>query len=184
MNLANWLSVLRILLVPAFVTALFYYSSERSYLYPLSVVIFSVACFTDAMDGFMARRLKQVTDFGTYIDPLADKLLLLSGFLALSFMSHLPNAMRIPAWLTIPVVARDIVIIAGSTMIFLTTGKLKAKPLFIGKITTVSQMASLFLTLLTAPAPILLVLYWLTVILTVASGIQYIRIGGKLAQAS
>ena len=184
MNAANNLSVFRILLVPAFVTALVYYSPERAYLYPTSVVIFSIACITDALDGFLARRLNQVTDFGTYIDPLADKLLLLCGFLSLSFMSHLPPMMRIPAWVTIPVVARDIVIVAGSTMIFLTTGNLKAKPLFIGKLTTVFQMATLFLTLLGAPAVILLALYRATVILTVVSGIQYIRVGGKMAQAS
>lgn len=184
MNLANWLSVFRIFLVPSFVTALVYSSPERAYLYSVSVFIFVLACFTDGLDGYLARRWNQITDFGTYIDPIADKLLLLSGFLSLSFMSHLPDAMRIPAWVTIPVVTRDIVILVGSTMIFITTGTLKAQPLFIGKVTTVVQMATLFMALLQIHSLPLVVLCWATVILTIVSGIQYIRIGGKIAQAS
>lgn len=184
MNWATRISIFRILLAPAFVTALVYYSPEKPSLLTLAAAIFGFACFTDALDGYLARRLKQVTDFGTYIDPIADKALLLSGFLSLSFMSHLPSGMRIPAWVTISVVTRDIVIIIGSTVIFFTTGRLKAKPLFIGKLTTVFQMAALFLALLQAPSSVLTVLFDVVAILTVVSGIQYIQVGGKIVQAS
>ncbi len=184
MNLANNLSILRILLVPVFVTSLVYFSPDRPYLHTVSLIAFSLGCLTDALDGYLARKLNQVTQFGTYLDPIADKLLLLCGFLSLSFMNHLPESMRVPAWVTISVVARDIVIILGAGTIFITTGTLKAKPLLIGKITTVAQMATLFLALISAPAAILSILFFGTVFLTITSGIQYIRLGGRIVQSS
>ncbi len=184
MNWATRISIFRILLAPVFVTSLVYYSPVKPYLLTLAASIFGFACLTDAIDGYLARRLNQVTDFGTYIDPIADKALLLSGFLSLSFMSHLPGGMRIPAWVAIVVVTRDIVIIIGSTIIFFTTGHLKAKPLFVGKLTTVFQMAALFLALLQAPPLVLAVIFYSVAILTLISGIQYIRVGGKIVQAS
>lgn len=184
MNLANNLSILRILFAPVFVTSLVYFSAERPYLHAVSLVLFGLACLTDALDGYLARKFNQVTDFGAYLDPIADKLLLVSGFLSLSFMSHLPHAMRIPAWVTISVVARDLVILLGATTIFITTGALKARPLFIGKITTVFQMATLFLALTMSAASVLNVFFFATFFLNIASGIQYIRLGGKIVQAS
>lgn len=182
MNWATRLTVFRILLAPMFVTALVYYSPEKTALRLMAAAIFSLACLTDAVDGYLARKLDQVTDFGTAIDPMADKALLLSGFLSLSFMGHLPEDMRIPAWVTISVVTRDIVIVMGTAIIFFTTGNLKSKPLFIGKLTTVFQMGAVLLVLIKAPASLLLIIFYAVVGLTVLSGIQYIRIGGKSVQ--
>jgi len=180
MNLANRLTVLRVLLVPVFVTSLLYYSPERPFFHTIGVVTFILACVTDAADGYIARRLDQITVLGSYLDPIADKLLLLSGFLCLSFMSNLPASIQIPAWVTISVVARDMIILIGSTMIFLTTGGFKAEPLFIGKVTTFFQMLTLFISLMGLPQPIQPFLFVLTTALTVLSGIEYIRVGGKL----
>ena len=183
MNLANHLSVLRIILVPVFIGSFLYYSPEREWCYTLGLAIFVLACLTDGVDGYVARRLNQKTVLGSYIDPIADKLLLLSGFLSLSFMSHLPGWMHIPAWVTIPVITRDVIILIGSAMIFLTTGSLKAEPIFIGKLTTVIQMGTLFVALIPFPGALKNTLFILTVSLTVLSGMQYIRIGGKLIQS-
>ncbi len=182
MNIANHLSVLRILLVPVFISSLLYYSPDRAYFHQVSIFIFILACMTDGVDGYLARKLDLKTALGSYLDPIADKLLLLSGFLSLSFMSHLPAAMRIPAWVTIPVITRDAVILIGSFIIFLTTGNLKAEPLFIGKLTTVFQMICLFLALWPAPALLQLIFFIGVVMLTLISGIQYIKIGGRLTQ--
>ena len=184
MNLPNNISVFRIFLVPVFVTLLVYYSPERSYLREISVAVFLVACLTDAVDGYLARKLNQITPIGTYIDPIADKLLLLSGFLSLSFIRNLPESMHIPAWVTIPVIARDVVILIGSTMIFITTGNLKAEPLLIGKATTLMQMLTVLICLVPAPPSFQLPAFFATVLLTVISGIQYIRVGGRLVQSS
>ena len=148
----------------------------------MSIAVFLLACVTDAVDGYLARRLKQKTVLGSYIDPMADKLLLVSGFLSLSFMNHLPASVRIPPWVTIPVITRDAVILVGSLMIFLTTGKLKAQPLRIGKATTVSQMITLLVSLVSAPFPVRLFFFTLTVVLTMFSGVSYLRVGGKILQ--
>ena len=184
MNPANRLTVLRIVLTPVFIAALVYYSPERSYFYFVSLTAFLLACLTDGLDGFIARKYNQKTVLGSYMDPIADKLLLVSGFLSLSFMNHLPDTMRIPAWFTILVIARDGIILMGSIMIFLTTGHLKAEPLYIGKITTVLQMAALFLSLMSAPEQFKLIIFLITGALTLASGIQYIRMGGKMLQTT
>ena len=141
-----------------------------------------MACLTDAFDGLIARKLNQRTDFGSYIDPIADKLLLTSGFLSLSLMQNLPASMRIPAWVTISVISRDVIILIGSTLIFLSTGSLKARPLFIGKVTTVCQMATLCALLLAAPAWLRQTLFILTVFLTGFSGILYIQMGERVFQ--
>ncbi len=117
---------------------------------------------------------------GSYIDPIADKLLLLSGFLSLSFMAHLPEGMRIPAWVTVSVITRDAIILIGSMVIFITTGKLKAEPLPVGKVTTVLQMSALLASLAIAPAGFRLMLYGSVVLFTVISGIRYLQMGGKM----
>ncbi len=184
MNVANNLSILRVILVPVFVVCLVYASPERAALHQAATLIFIVACLTDALDGYLARRLGQITVFGSYVDPLADKILLTSGFLALSFMTHLPITMRIPAWVTVPVIARDLVILTGAAMMFFTTGSLKAKPLLVSKITTLFQMLTLLGALVSAPPPLQYTLYALTVTLTVISGMSYIRMGGRLMQSS
>ena len=182
MNLANNLTVLRIVLVPLFVGTLLYYSPEKAYLKDVAAALFVIACLTDALDGYLARRMNEKTVLGSYIDPIADKLLLLSGFLSLSLMSHLPPAMRIPAWVTIPIISRDVIILIGSTMIFVTTGTLKARPLWIGKVTTVCQMSTLFFSLMMAPPALQICLFVLTVLFTVLSGVSYIRLGGQMLQ--
>ncbi len=184
MNLANNLTVLRILLVPLFVGTLLYYSPEKAFLRNVGAAIFVIACLTDALDGYLARKMNEKTVLGSYIDPIADKLLLLSGFLSLSLMNHLPDAMRIPAWVTIPIISRDVLILIGSTMIFVTTGALKAKPLWIGKVTTVCQMSTLFFSLMMAPPILQACLFVLTVIFTVWSGVLYIRLGGEILETS
>ena len=179
MNLANRLTILRILLVPVFIASLLYFTAERPYLRAVAVIVFAVACITDGLDGYLARKMRQKTQLGSYIDPIADKLLLLSGYLSLSLIPNLPDAMRVPAWVTLVVLSRDVVIVVGSAVIFIATGTLKAEPLFVSKITTVMQMASLFFSLLGFSWELRIVSYILTGGLTILSGILYIGVGGR-----
>jgi cardiolipin synthase len=183
-NLANRLTVLRILLVPVFIASLLYYTPEKHFFYSIALGLFLLACVTDGLDGYLARKMSEKTELGSYIDPLADKVLLLSGFLSLSLMTHLPSEMRVPAWVTIPIISRDVVILMGSAIVFIATGSLEAKPLFIGKITTVAQMMTLFLSLLKAPFILRESFYFLVVGLTIWSGILYIGMGGRMFQKS
>ena len=182
MNLANRLTLLRILLVPVFIASLLYFSPEHPYLHTAAVGIYLVACLTDGLDGYLARKMDQKTLLGSYIDPIADKLLLLSGYLSLSLIPHLPEAMRVPAWVTLVVLSRDVVILVGSVVIFIATGALKAKPLFVSKMTTVMQMTALFFSLLGFSWEIRLTAYVAACALTVLSGILYVRVGGQMFQ--
>lgn len=145
----------------------------------MAVTVFLVACLTDALDGYVAKKLRQTSDFGSYIDPIADKLLLASGFLSLSLVEKLPAAMRMPLWVTIPVISRDVIILIGSTLIFLSKGTLKARPLMVGKATTALQMATLCALLLSAPEVLRRALFVSTVALTALSGVLYIHMGER-----
>jgi cardiolipin synthase len=183
-NLANRITLSRLFFVPVFIAMLLYHSPERTFLHNFTVVIFLFACISDAVDGYLARQRKETTELGSYIDPIADKLLLLSGFLCLSLMTHLPRQMHIPAWVTIPIISRDVVIVIGSVIIFFTSGRLIPRPILIGKITTVVQMSTLFVSLVMAPQEIRFAFQTLAVLFTVWSGIIYVQMGGKMLKDS
>ncbi len=184
MNLANRITIARIVLVPVFVASLLYYSAERPFFHTVALAIFLAACASDALDGCLARRRSETTELGAYMDPIADKLLLLSGFLSLSLMKNLPGSMHMPAWVTISVFSRDIVIVIGSVLIFFTRGELKPKPIFVGKITTVVQMAALFGTMISAPETLRFLLNGATVFFTLWSGVLYVTMGSRILQES
>lgn len=180
MNLANQITIFRIVLVPVFAVCLVYVSPDRPWMRLVALGCFALACFTDALDGWIARRLSQMTQLGSYLDPIADKFLLLTGYALLGFWSGAPADLRIPTWVTILVLARDVIILIGVVLILLTTRALKAEPILIGKATTFIQMATLLALLADAPAGLLTPLYDCVGILTVLSGFLYIRIGARM----
>lgn len=168
--------------MPFFVSALVYYTPQNDWLRVAALCIFLVACITDAADGYVARKFNQKTVFGEYIDPIADKLLLLGGFLAMTFIDSLPETMRIPAWVTIAVITRDVVILVGSVIVFFATNTLKPDPLKVGKMTTFFQMMTLVLYLMQTSLWLKYTFCGVTLVLTLVSGIQYIRMGARLIQ--
>ena len=185
MSLANKLSLFRILLVPAFVLCLLYYKpGESEWLRYLALALFSVAVITDAVDGYIARVGKQATRLGAILDPLADKLLLVSAFLCLSMVPTLPPLYRLPAWVPILVLSRDALIVFGWLVVVLLTGDFQTqpRPSRIGKATTFFQMATIVSVLLgwVLSAGIL----WIAMVLTVLSGISYVREGNRLLNFS
>ena len=117
------------------------------------------------LDGFLARVTKSRSELGRFLDPLADKLLLLSGFLGLLFVQALPY--RPPLWITVTIVFRDLMIVAGLVIIYLLKGTFPVYPNFLGKATTAFQMATLLAILLAWPVSILLC--YITAILTITS---------------
>jgi len=137
----------------------------------LALGIFAIASVTDALDGFLARRLRMQTHLGTVLDPLADKLLLLSGFLGVLMVDSL--LYRPPVWITVTIVFRDMMILAGIMIFFMTSGQLRVEPNLLGKTTTVIQIATLILILLQSPAAV--PCYYAMAILTIASGLVYAR---------
>jgi CDP-diacylglycerol--glycerol-3-phosphate 3-phosphatidyltransferase len=168
MNLANKLTMLRILMIPVFIAVLVY-SKDRDIVYRyIALGIFVMASATDALDGYVARKYNMITDFGKLMDPLADKILVSS---ALIILIELGN---ISSWVVSIVIAREF-IISGIRLI--ATEKniiIAASPL--GKLKTVSQMLSVILMLLSIEAISFItdISVWLMCILSVVSLLDYI----------
>ena len=132
-TLANKISIVRIILIPFFITAVAYSRFD------LALLVFIAAVISDGLDGFIARALKQKTQLGTILDPIADKLLLTSAYLCLSIAGNIPQYLRMPPYVPIIVISRDVIIVIGSIVVYVVRGNINISPSPIGKITTFFQ---------------------------------------------
>lgn len=146
-TLPNILTVIRMVLIPVFVSLLFYQK------FAWALAVFVAAGVTDGLDGLLARRFDQKSQLGTILDPIADKLLLVTSFVVLSLPSIIPNPtprhLPIPFWVTAAVISRDVFIIVGAAVINMVTGFRGFRPSWLGKINTVVQITAI-ITILTA----------------------------------
>jgi len=169
MNLPNSLTILRILLIPVFIGFLLY---ER---YEYSLAVLLLAGLTDGLDGTIARVANQRTRLGAYLDPVADKLLLTSGFVTLSVL-HL-----VPSWIAIVVVSRDMILMTGTLLARLTESQLDISPTLLGKGTTLVQLSYLILVVVLTSRQmdlrLIQPLLYLMVCVTVMSGFHYLYRG-------
>ena len=170
MNLPNLITVFRILISPIFFIELVSYKQGEEYHRWIALALLSLGVISDALDGFLARILNCQTSLGKFLDPLADKLLVLSGFVALLWVSALP--FHPPIWFTVAVVFRDLVIIIGLILLFLFTSKAEIKPNLLGKATTFFQMVTLLAVL--AGTSFSIILWNVTGALTILSGLTYL----------
>jgi len=168
LNLPNALTLVRILTIPGFLILL---TGGRPV---AALVVFVAGGVTDALDGAIARLTDTKTEFGAILDPLADKLLLLSSFCVLAFTGG------VPSWLTVLVIIRDVILIAGYfTLFMLTSERMAVRPSSIGKATTFFQLASVTTVLVGAcwpravPPTLQYCLFIITGTTTTASGLQY-----------
>lgn len=140
MTTANKISILRVLLVPFFVALMLYYTRTGGEVYRLlALVCFALAALSDGVDGYIARRYNQKSELGAVLDPLADKLLLVSALLLLSFDTG-GRFERLPLWLVVAVIGRDVILALGAYAIHHYVGKTRVRPHLTGKIATVLQM--------------------------------------------
>lgn len=172
MNLANKISVTRIILAPFFVAAIIY---SR---FTVALAIFIVCILSDALDGYIARSWNQKTRLGSLLDPIADKLLILSGVVSLSIGAGLPENLRFPPYVPLIIVSRDVLIILGCIVIYVMRGKIDIKPTILGKITTFFQMLCIVCILVHCVYSN--ILWNITVVFTVISGLDYLRTGSRL----
>ncbi|MGB2705345.1 MAG: CDP-alcohol phosphatidyltransferase family protein [Candidatus Omnitrophota bacterium] len=172
MNIANKITIVRILLIPFFIAFPLYGNWEAA------LVIFIIAAVSDGIDGYIARTTKQRTELGKILDPIADKFLILSAFICLSVVKGVPPELKLPPYVPIAIISRDAIIILGALLIFLIKGNLEIKPTPAGKITTFFQMLTVIAVLAKfAFSPIL----WnVTVALTILSGAQYVVKGNRI----
>lgn len=181
MTHANQLSVLRMVLVPFFVLLVLQRQVGGA------LAIFLAAGLTDALDGIIARRYGQKTPLGMVLDPMADKLLVTSAFVVLS-LDGLDLLLQIPLWLTVPVIGRDVLLVLGAAALNLTLGRWRFPPSVYGKAATVCQLGTVLGVLAgNAWGRDLFVLapwFYLTLALTVISGLHYLVQGAKILRAA
>ena len=148
MTTANKITILRILLIPFFVVETLYYVETGNEVHRLLAILsFAITAILDGVDGYIARRYNQRSELGAVLDPLADKFLLVSGVVLLSF-NHSPRLGQIPLWLTGIIIGRDLLLLTGIAVIRLIVGKVIVRPRVVGKIATVFQMIVIFWILL------------------------------------
>ena len=175
MGLANWLTVLRILLVPVFVTLLAYRRTG------LAVLVFAAAALTDLLDGWVARRHGLQSRLGAFLDPLADKLLLTASFVMLTVLKV------VPFWFTVVVLSRDALLVLGTLVIHMVGARVYPRPTWAGKMTTFFQVLTVLVGLIgyywgyrRVGAPLI----WLAAAFTLISGLQYLVQGMRFLNAA
>jgi len=179
MTTANKVTILRIFLIPFFVGAEIHYVRTGEEWFRIGgLLCFAVASICDGVDGYIARHYHQCSELGTILDPLADKLLLVSGVVLLSFDNR-PHLDQIPLWLTVTIIGRDLVILVGLAVIHLMVGKVTVRPRMLGKVATVLQMASVLWILLKWHTVALNYLLPAAAICTAGAGLWYVFDGMK-----
>ena len=173
-NVPNILTLTRILLTPLFVILLL-----RNQL-SLALIVFAVAGISDGLDGLIARWFDQRTILGAYLDPVADKVMLVSAFVCLAILGIIPD------WLAVIVLSRDILIVIGIAIFTLTEKKFQIKPSLVSKWTTAAQTVMVFVFLMAPGIAGLLkvqhLMLWATAALTIISGLHYVYIGMNILQ--
>lgn len=184
MTTANKVTIVRILLVPLFISQVVYYVNGGTEFHRVvALLCFALAAGSDAIDGYIARRYHQRSELGKILDPLADKLLLVSGIVMLSLHNE-PYLTRLPLWLPTTIIGRDVLLLIGVIVIQMTCGKVAVQPRFTGKAATVFQMTVVAWGLLKWSPRWLEVWVWAAGVLTVVSGLLYVWDGVRQLSAS
>ena len=181
LTLANQLTILRIMLIPVFVLLVVY-----GFL-GWALVVFLVAGITDALDGVIARWTGQRTSLGAWLDPMADKLLLVTTFIVLT-LPGVPLTNHIPLWLTVFVISRDVVIVGVVAVVSLAAGPRTFRPSILGKLATatfiVTCVVIMYFNYRQEQSIVVDIVVWLSLTLTVASAADYFMRLRKLVNES
>lgn len=167
MTLANKITVLRIIAIPIFIILLL---GQRL---GWARGLFVVSVFSDALDGALARIRGERTPLGSFLDPLADKLLLLATYIAFTVLGEMP------VWIFITVFSRDLLIVLGWSVVYILTGNAKIQPRPLGKLTTALQMAVAVEKLFAVPLFLYNATLYGMIGVTIASACDYVWIGNK-----
>ncbi|MBU1627394.1 CDP-alcohol phosphatidyltransferase family protein [bacterium] len=177
MNIANRLTVFRIFLIPLYFIFLLYSFPNNKLYTTLSFLLLVVIAFGDAVDGFLARKLHQVTKLGTILDPIADKLAISISFVILGVYQG------IPAWLVIIVISKDVLIFLGWFILYILNCDVTVIPSIFGKVSSFLQFSVVLLHFIMKVTNIfdsvIPVIWWFTCAATIAAGISYVYDGMK-----
>ncbi len=176
-TLANQITLLRMLLVPAFVSLVVYGHLGWA------LIVFMVAGLTDMLDGLIARWSGQQSSLGAWLDPMADKLLAVSTFIVLT-VPGLGLANPLPIWLTVMIITRDVVIVATVAIVNLAVGRRTFKPSIFGKIATATYMltvvVAMFFNYLGYHSVFVDLFVWASTAITLISALHYIRHASRI----
>jgi cardiolipin synthase len=170
-TLPNFITLVRLAALPFFLLCI---SDGR---FGIALGIFVAAGISDGVDGFLARRFDMKSALGAYLDPIADKLLLMFSYLFLSIPSY-PAAVKVPVWLTVMVLGRDLLLLLVALLMILASGKKRFPPSWAGKVTTVTQILTILIVLCANvwpwPREFVLVAFGATATSTFISGFDYL----------
>ena len=168
MNLPNKLTILRVIMIPFFVAALLYDGGANQNMRYVAAALFIIASLTDMLDGKIARKYNLVTNFGKFMDPLADKLLVCSALICMIELRELP------AWMVIIIISREF-IISGFRLVASDNGVVIAASYW-GKFKTTFKMIGVVLLIFNIPAlsTLTTIIVWIALALTVISLVDYI----------
>ncbi|MGB7217566.1 MAG: CDP-alcohol phosphatidyltransferase family protein [Vicinamibacterales bacterium] len=180
LTLANQMTLLRMLLIPAFVILVVY--GQLGW----ALGVFVTAGITDGLDGLLARRAGQKTSLGAWLDPMADKLLLVSTFVVLT-VPGLGLANRLPIWLTVSIISRDVVIVLTVVIVNLAIGPRTFRPSIFGKIATaiylLTAVVAMLFNYLGYASKVFDVFVWASLVITIVSSLHYIWHAARIIEA-
>jgi cardiolipin synthase (CMP-forming) len=171
-TLPNFITLVRLAALPFFLVCI---SDGR---FGIALAIFVAAGLSDGVDGFLARRFDMTSALGAYLDPIADKLLLMTSYLFLAIPTY-PATTKVPVWLAVMVLSRDFLLLLVGLLLILTSGKKRFPPSWAGKVTTVIQIVTVLFVLCANvwdwPREVVLIAFGSTASVTVLSGFDYLH---------
>ncbi len=187
LNWPNRITIVRIALVPPFVICLLNLNdSAWSGWRHLALGLFTVMGVSDALDGFLARRLSEETALGRFLDPVADKLLIASAVVLLAINSTAVPGFELPSWVPVVALGKDVLTVIGFGLVYAITGEFFIQPRILGKSCTLVQLLMIAFCLLAPDLPPVLqrpwpILYWLASGLAIVAFVDYLRSGNRFA---
>jgi cardiolipin synthase (CMP-forming) len=170
-TLPNFITLLRLATLPFFLLCI---ADGR---FGIALALFVGAGISDGVDGYLARRFQMNSALGAYLDPIADKLLLMSSYLFLAIPSY-PAIVKVPVWLATLVISRDVLLLLVALLLILSSTRRRFPPTWLGKVATVTQIVTVLLVLCANvwswPRPIVLVAFGAAAACTVLSGFDYV----------
>ncbi|MEK6799407.1 MAG: CDP-alcohol phosphatidyltransferase family protein [Planctomycetota bacterium] len=186
LNWPNRITITRILLVPPFVICMLNVNASWHGWRYSAMALFFLMAVSDALDGFLARRLGEATPLGRYLDPIGDKLLITSAVILLAIESTALPGYRLPSWVPVIAIGKDVLTVIGFALVYATTGQFFVQPRTLGKACTLVQLMMVAYALAAPDLPPLVqrawpATWWVASAFAVVALADYVRVGNRFA---
>ncbi len=186
LNWPNRITIARIVLVAPLVICLLNLNTGWTGWRRVALGLFTLMAISDLLDGFLARRLKEETPLGRFLDPVADKLLIASAVILLTAEATAVPGFRVPSWVVVIAIGKEVLLLIGFGLVYATTGEFFVRPRTWGKACTMVQLVMIAFCLLAPDLPVAVqrawrILYWSACGLAIVAIVDYLRIGNRFA---